>query len=130
MHSNSIGRPKIFPLSAPVLYWLSHLTRISSLKVKNDRKTLVFDTAKNIQIQPTLFRYFLDEFLETDLRPIYCSLTACKATICCCHSLARPRRHYLDPSEKSSVSKEGGTVLSPLSGRNACTNWQRSNCLW
>ena len=34
-----------------------------------------FHTTKNIQIQSTLFRYFLDEFLYTDLRPIYCSLT-------------------------------------------------------
>ena len=54
MHSNSIGCPKIFPLSAPVLYWLSHLICTSSLKAKN----VDFHTAKNIQIQPTLFRYF------------------------------------------------------------------------
>ena len=32
-------------------------------------------TTKNIQVQSTLFRCFLDEFLKTDLRPIYCSLT-------------------------------------------------------
>ena len=43
--------PKIFPLSAPVLYWLSHLTCISSLKAKN----VDFHTDKNIQIQPTIF---------------------------------------------------------------------------
>ena len=51
---NSIGCPKIFPQSAPVLYWLSHLTCISSLKAKN----VDFHTAKNIQIQATLFLYF------------------------------------------------------------------------
>ena len=37
-----ISCPKIFPLSAPVLYWLSHLTCISNLKAKNVRKTLIF----------------------------------------------------------------------------------------
>ena len=37
---------KIFPLSAPVLYWLSHLTCISSLKAKNERKTLIFTQLK------------------------------------------------------------------------------------
>ena len=35
---NSIGYPKIFPLSAPVLYWFSHLICISSLRAKNERK--------------------------------------------------------------------------------------------
>ena len=40
--SNSLGCPKIFPLSAPVLYWLLLLTCISSLKVKNKRKTLIY----------------------------------------------------------------------------------------
>ena len=58
-------------LSAPVLYWLSHLTCISSLKAKNAH----FHTTKNIQIQSTFFSLFLDEFLENDLRPIYCSRT-------------------------------------------------------
>ena len=39
-------------------------------------KNVDFHTAKNIQIQPTLFCVlFLDEFLETDLRPIFYSLT-------------------------------------------------------
>ena len=42
MHSNSIRCPKILPSSAPVLYWLSHLTCISSMKTKNGRKTLIF----------------------------------------------------------------------------------------
>ena len=43
MHSNSLGCPKIFPLSAPVLYWLSHLTCILNLKAKetNKKKTLI-----------------------------------------------------------------------------------------
>ena len=38
-------------------------------------KNVDFHTDKNIQIQPTLFSLFLDEFFEIDLRPIYCSLT-------------------------------------------------------
>ena len=50
--------PKYFSLSAPVLYWLSHLTCISSLKAKKERKTFIFTQLKNIQIQATLFRYF------------------------------------------------------------------------
>ena len=47
MHSNSLSCPKIFPLSSPALYWLPHLTCISSLKAKN----VDLHTAKNIQIQ-------------------------------------------------------------------------------
>ena len=42
-------------------------------------KIVHFHTTKNIQIQST-FSLFLDEFLYTDLRPIYCSLT-------CSHTL-------------------------------------------
>ena len=38
--------PKYFSLSAPVLYWLSHLTCVSSLKAKNERKTLIFTQLK------------------------------------------------------------------------------------
>ena len=38
MHSHSIGCPKIFPPSAPLLYWLSHLTRILNLKAKKKKK--------------------------------------------------------------------------------------------
>ena len=39
-------------------------------------KNVDLHTAKNIQIQPTFFSpLFLDEFLETDLRSNYCSLT-------------------------------------------------------
>ena len=69
MHSNSIGCPKILPLSAPVLYWLSHLTCISSLKVKNGRKTLVFTQLK-MSDTSNIFSLFLE-----DLWPIDCSLT-------------------------------------------------------
>ena len=75
MYSNSIGCPKIFPPSAPVLYWLSHLTCISSLKAKNERKTLIFTQLEISRYKQHFFSLFLDEFLETDLRPIYCSLT-------------------------------------------------------
>ena len=38
-------------------------------------KNVDLHTAENIQTQPSLFLLFLDEFLETDLRPIYCNLT-------------------------------------------------------
>ena len=74
MHSNSLGCPKILPLSASVLYWLSHLTCISSLKAKNERKTFIFTQLK-ISRYSQPFSLFLDEFLETDLRPVYFSLT-------------------------------------------------------
>ena len=74
MHSNSLGCPKIFPLPSPVLYWLSHLTCISSLKAKTERKTLIYTQLKDPDTTNT-FSLFLDQFLETHLRPIYCSLT-------------------------------------------------------
>ena len=74
MHSNSLGCPKIFPLPSPVLYWLSHLTCISSLKAKTERKTLIYTQLKDPDTTKT-FSLFLDQFLETHLRPIYCSLT-------------------------------------------------------
>ena len=48
-----------------------HLESESEKRAKN----VDSHTAKNIQIQPTFFRYFLDEFSKKDLRPIYCSLT-------------------------------------------------------
>ena len=75
MHSNSIGCPKMCSLSAPVLYWLSHRTCISSLKAKNERKTLIFTQLEISRYKQHFFSLFLDEFLETDLRPIYCSPT-------------------------------------------------------
>ena len=37
---------KYFPLFAPVLYWLSHLICISSLKAKNERKMSIFTQLK------------------------------------------------------------------------------------
>ena len=42
MHSNNISCPQILPLSAPVLFWLSHLTCISNLKARNRWKTLIY----------------------------------------------------------------------------------------
>ena len=69
MHSNSLGCPKIFSPSAPVLYWLSHLSCISSLKAKNDRKTLIY-TQQKISRYNQHFSLFLDQFLSNDLRPI------------------------------------------------------------
>ena len=48
-----------------------HLESESEKRAKN----VDLHTAKNIQIQPNTFSLFLDEFLETYLRPIYCSLT-------------------------------------------------------
>ena len=50
--------PKIFPLSAPVLYWLSHLTCISSLKAKNERKTLIYTQLKISRYNQHFFAIF------------------------------------------------------------------------
>ena len=58
MHSSSLGCPKIFPLSAPVLYWLSHLTCISSLKAKNERKTFIFTQLKISRYNQHFFAIF------------------------------------------------------------------------
>ena len=63
MHSNRIGCPKIFPPSAPVLYWLSHLTCISSLKAKNERKTLIFKKLKIFRYKQHFFAIFLRRIL-------------------------------------------------------------------
>ena len=89
-------------LRAPVLCWLSHLTCISSLKVKN----VDFHTAKNIQIQRTLFSLFFGEFLQSRLRPIYCVVwplrepnrsqpTACRSV----HGLQSPRITSTQPED-------------------------------
>ena len=58
MHSNSLGCPKIFLLSAPVLYWLPHLTCISSLKAKNERKTLIYTQLKISRYTQHFFAIF------------------------------------------------------------------------
>ena len=58
MHSNSISCPKIFSLTAPVLYWLSNLTCISSLKAKNERKTFIFTQLKISIYNPQFFAIF------------------------------------------------------------------------
>ena len=50
--------PEIFPLSAQVLYWLSHLTCISSLKAKNERKTLIYTRPKISRYNPHFFAIF------------------------------------------------------------------------
>ena len=76
MHSNSIGCPKLFPPSAPVLYWLSHLTCISSLKAKKKTSEKCwFSHSWKYPDTANTFSLFLDKFKYSDLRPIYCSLT-------------------------------------------------------
>ena len=83
MHSNSIGCtevyytsvigcPKIFPLSALVMYWLSYMTRISSLKAKNERKTLIFTQLKISRYNQhffAIFRRILLKWTPTYLLP-------------------------------------------------------------
>ena len=73
-----IGCPKILPPSAPVLYWLSHVTCISSLEAKN----VAFHTAKNVQIQYKLFSLFLNESFEHDLWHVHWSLTCLQCSLC------------------------------------------------
>ena len=70
MHTNSIGCPKKLPLSAPVLYWLSHLARISSVKAKNERKTFIFTQLKISRCNQhffTIFRRILRNWPRTCL---------------------------------------------------------------
>ena len=56
--TQSTGCPKIFCLSAPVLSWLSHLTCISSLKAKNERKTFIFTQLKLSRYDPHFLAIF------------------------------------------------------------------------
>ena len=53
-----------------------HLECESEKRAKN----VDLHTTKNIKIRKKTFLLFLDEFSETDLRPIYCSLTCVGAT--------------------------------------------------
>ena len=62
----------ISPVCSSFVLVIASDSHLESDFEKKRVKNVDFHTAKNIQIQPTLF---LDEFLETDLRPIYCSLT-------------------------------------------------------
>ena len=52
------GCPRTFSLSASVLYWLSHLTSISSLKTKNERKTFIFTQLKIFRYSQHFFAIF------------------------------------------------------------------------
>ena len=64
----------IFPVGSSVVLVIAsdmHLEPESETRAKN----VHFNTTKNIQIQPILFSLFFNQLLETDLRPIYCSLT-------------------------------------------------------
>ena len=78
--THALKQPRLSQNISPVwssLYWLSRLTCISSLKARNERKTLIYTQLK-ISRYNQHFSLFLDEFLETDLRPVYCSLTTAK----------------------------------------------------
>ena len=58
MHSNSLGCPKMFCLSAPVLCKLSYLTCILSLKAKNERETFIFTQLKISRCNRHFFAIF------------------------------------------------------------------------
>ena len=75
MHSNSLGCFKIFALSSPVLYWFRiwHASRVWKRKTSEKRR---FTLSSKYPDTTNTFSLFLDEFLETDLWPIYCSLTS------------------------------------------------------
>ena len=79
MHTNSTGCPKIFSLPAPVLYWLSHLTRISSLKAKNERKMFIFTQLKTIYCSLTCAE--ARERTEINIRTLFISLRGCVPSI-------------------------------------------------
>ena len=52
------GCPEVVPPSAPVFYWLSHLTCTLSPKAEKRMKNVDFDTDKNVQKQANLFSVF------------------------------------------------------------------------
>ena len=106
MHINSLGCPKILPLSAPGLYWFSHLTCNSSLKAKNERKTLIYTQPNKSRCNQQFFAIFR-RILRTYLRPIYCSLT--------CSSVARASDRHA--AEAGSIPRcgEGFYFFSPES---------------
>ena len=82
-----------------------HLESESEKRVKN----VDFHTAEYIQIQATLFSLFLDEFLSTDLRPIYRSLT-CRSPRNC-----QKRRH-----ERITPNEDSQALVALLSTRSYC----------
>ena len=84
MHSNNLGCPKIFPLVCSNFVLVIASDMLLESESEKGAENVDFRTAKNIQIQPKpdglwihtdSFSLFLDQFLETDLRPIYCSRT-------------------------------------------------------
>ena len=74
MHSSSIGCPIYFPclLQFCIGYCIWHTARVWKRKTSEKRW---FSHSKKYPDTTNTFSLFLDEFLETDLRPIYCSLT-------------------------------------------------------
>ena len=64
----------IFPVCSSFVLVIASDMHLESESEKRAKK-VDLHTAKNIQIQPTLFRYFLNDFLSTDLRLIYSTLT-------------------------------------------------------
>ena len=56
--TQSIGCPKIVPSSAPVFYWLSHLTCILNLEAKNRVKNIDFHSAKNVPKEVVPFFFY------------------------------------------------------------------------
>ena len=121
-------------LSAPVLYWLSHLACISSLKAKNERKTLIFTQLKISSYKHT-FSLFLDKSLETDLRPIYCSLTAVafcrrdRKRISAESSLRRPKwsRDGTQLMSWTKVGMYGRSAYHVISQPLATLHWKTAN---
>ena len=73
LHSKSIGCPKIFPLSAPVLCTGYEFNMHLESESENERKTLIYTQLKISRYNQHFFA-ILDEFLETELRAIYCRL--------------------------------------------------------
>ena len=100
------------------------------LESENREKNVHFHTAKNTQRQPTLFRFFLDEFLETDLRPSYCGLTTCwdAATACSYWTWMRVTFNIplLATAQKPAVSRKakntGNDILGNVSARQTTFN--------
>ena len=130
MPTNSIGCPKIVSLSAPVLYWLSHLTCISSMKAKNERKTFIFTKLKISRYNPYFFAIFRrilmnwpptyllysDLYFSDSFCYVWSPCRTCQSVIPSQHAGKNNRRIQ----RKTSTDQTTGNKLAPISHYNPC----------
>ena len=131
MHSNIIGCSKIYPLSVPVLYWLSHLTCISSLRAKTERKTLIFTRLKISRYNQHFFAIFRPILINWP--PTYGLYVVWPHWLFCPRSVypGRSRQHVHCHWPELKVRAQGHrnhTRLTDRQGLDACSHFALS--LW